>query len=71
MFNQYTNHSSKFDKITYEMFNAYASHSRIAKGLEAARKIMDEAIADLTTDKATVRKLREHWEHTYGHLKIR
>ena len=60
-----------YTKITNAMFNAYANHSRIARGLAAAKKVMEDSFTALPVSETVKAELLKHWEIRYGYFKVR
>lgn len=60
-----------FTEITNEMYNAYANHSRIARGIAAAKQIMEDMFTIFPVSETVKAKVLEHYESQYGFFKVR
>ena len=60
-----------YNEITFEMYNAYANHSRIARGIAAAKQVMEDMFTILPVSATVKAKVLENYETRYGFFKVR
>lgn len=57
-------------EITGAMYNAYAENSRIARGVAAAREVMNDMLSILSVNETVRAKVLENFETNYGFFKV-
>ena len=60
-----------YTEITNAMYNAYADNSRIARGVSAAKQVMEDMFTIFPVSETVKAKVLEHCESRYGFFKIR